>query len=103
VIAMHLEDLLVGLGHKVARLVTRLEPAMKFARTEAIDFAVLDVNIAGEKSFPVADILRERGIPFIFASGYGSQGLKDSYATDLVAQKPYEPKELERLIALALA
>ena len=84
-------------------MATRVEKGLELARGELIDFAILDINVAGKRSFPVADILRERGIPFIFATGYGSQGLMGDYDNELVVQKPFEAKELEPLIVKALS
>lgn len=101
-VAMHLEDLLIELGHEVIALATRLEKAMSLAREGDIDFAILDLNLAGTKSFPVADILRERGIPFLFATGYGSDGLVDGYREELTLGKPYDPADLQTTMARAI-
>ena len=102
-VAMHLEELLVELGHQVVGLAGRLDRAVALAREGEIDLAFLDINVAGEPSFPVADILRKRGIRFIFATGYGAQGLVDGYRHELTLRKPFEPQALERAIARALA
>ena len=80
----------------------RIDTAIELARNSDIDFAVLDVNVGGSKSFPVADILRQRGIPFAFASGYGAEGLMDGYRDSPALRKPYGQKDLERTIAQAL-
>lgn len=80
---------------------TRIYEAMKLARESDIDFAILDINVAGAKSFPVADILRERDIAFVFATGYGAEGFLDGYRGHPTVRKPYEPHELERAIARA--
>lgn len=100
-IAMDLEDALTALGHGVFGNVTRLDKAMHLAREADIDFAILDIDLAGEPSFPVAAILRERAIPFIFTSGYGDSGLVDGYRDDPTLSKPFAPHELERAIATA--
>lgn len=100
-VAMHLEDLLVELGYQVVGPAIRFSEAMDFARREKIDFAVLDVNLAGTNSFPVAEVLRHRGIPFVFATGYGAQGISEQYGDQPVLQKPYEPQDLERALAAA--
>jgi DNA-binding response OmpR family regulator len=102
-IAMHLEDVLTGLGHAVAAIATRIDRAMVLARDGDIDFAILDINVAGSLSFPVADILRRRAIPFVFASGYGAQGLAGDHRSALVLKKPYELRNLERVMSQALA
>ena len=57
-----------------------MDKALLFARTLDIDFAILDINVAGFQSFPVADILRGRSISFMFATGYGAAGLIDGSA-----------------------
>lgn len=99
-IAMNLEDMLNELGHEVVGQTTRIDKAMELARESDIDFAVLDINLAGKKSFPVADILRQRGIPFAFATGNGPEGLMDGYRDLPVLQKPYAQEDLKRTIAL---
>jgi two-component SAPR family response regulator len=99
-LALHLEDLLTELGCEVVGQFTRIDGAMKFARESEIDFAVLDINVAGTMSFPIADVLRERGIPFAFASGYGAEGLIDGYRDVPALRKPYAQDELERTIAM---
>ena len=98
-LALHLEDMLTALGHEVIGQATRIGMAMELARESDIDFAVLDINVAGKKSFPVADILRERGIPFAFATGYGVEGLMDGYRHFPALQKPYAQEDLEQTIA----
>jgi two-component SAPR family response regulator len=97
-VAMHLEDLLTEMGHQVIGSCGRLNEAMALARDAEIDFAVLDINLAGAQSFPVADILRQRGIPFVFTSGYGSEGLVDDYHAETTLRKPYEPQALKHVI-----
>lgn len=97
-IAFALEDLLTDLGCEVVGPVFRVRDAMQLAREAVIDGAILDVNIAGEEVFPVADILEARGIPFIFTTGYGTAGLRPSDLGHPVLQKPYP---VERLLHLA--
>ena len=101
-VAMHLEDLLIALGHAVVGLATRIDKALILARDGDIDFAILDVNVAGTQSFSVASILRQRGIPFIFATGYGVEGLIDGYRDELALRKPYQEEDLESVIQQAL-
>ena len=63
-IAMLLEDMLEDLGHELVRVANRLEDAVAAAGTEAIDLAILDLNLGGVLTYPAADALAERGIPF---------------------------------------
>jgi CheY-like chemotaxis protein len=94
-VAMNIEDMLLELGHEVAGIASRLEPALALAREGRFDLAMLDVNLAGDRSFPVADLLIERGIPFLFATGYGLDGIDERYRDRPVLQKPFRARDLE--------
>lgn len=100
-IALQLESSLIELGHNVEAIATRMDRAVLLASTIDIDFAILDVNVAGAVSFPVADILRHRGISFMFATGYGTPGLAAGYRDEVTLLKPYGPQELARGMAHA--
>ena len=102
-VAMNIEDMLLDLGHAVAGLASRLEPALSLAREGEFDLAMLDVNLAGETSFPVAEILAGRRIPFLFATGYGIKGIAEEYRTYPVLQKPFRAQDLEQALELASA
>jgi CheY-like chemotaxis protein len=98
-VAMNIEDMLLELGHEVAGIASRLEPALALARDGAFDVAMLDVNLAGDRSFPVADLLIARGVPFLFATGYGLGGIDEKYRDRPVLQKPFRAAELEAAVA----
>jgi CheY-like chemotaxis protein len=102
-IAMNVEDMLLDLGHEVAGIAGRLGPALSLAREGEFDFALLDVNLAGSFSFPVAAILRDRNIPFVFATGYGMKGMIEEFQSFTVLQKPFRALELEQAMARALS
>jgi DNA-binding response OmpR family regulator len=102
-VAMFLEDLLIGMGHEVVGPASRLATAMEYARDSAIDFAVLDVNLAGETSFPVAELLRERGVPFVFATGYGTEGMAAGHCDERTLRKPYAAEDLRLAIEFGIA
>lgn len=87
-LAMLLQDMLEDAGYRVVKA-ARLPAALELAGSEAFDAAVLDVNIAGKEVFPVADELRHRGVPFLFASGYGDKGVPGEYRDAPILQKPY--------------
>lgn len=97
IIASFLEDALLDLGCEVIGPALTMEDALRLAREAAIDGAGLDINIAGEKSYAVADILAARGLPFVFMTGYGKAGLRESDRGRPVLQKPYN---LERLVEI---
>jgi CheY-like chemotaxis protein len=93
-VAMNIEDMLIELGHEVAGIASRLDAALGAAGGGGFDAAVLDVNLAGERSFPVANLLAARGIPFLFATGYGAQGIEEDYRGWPVLQKPFRAADL---------
>jgi CheY-like chemotaxis protein len=88
-VALLIEDMLVELGVIIVASVARLVDAREVARTAEIDFALLDVNLNGEMVFPVAHILRERQIPFMFSTGYGAGGPNKQFDDVPVIGKPF--------------
>jgi len=93
-IAMMLEDMLADLGHKVAGIAMRLPQAMNLAKDVEADIAILDINLDGRKSFPAAEVLRQRGVKLIFASGYGSAGLEAPFLEEVIVKKPFEANDI---------
>jgi CheY-like chemotaxis protein len=98
-VAMNIEEMLLDLGHEVAGLAGRVAPALALAQEGRFDAAMLDVNLAGEPSFAVADLLIERGIPFLFATGYAPSGIEERYRGFPVLQKPFRTGELGQALA----
>jgi hypothetical protein len=76
-LALNIEDMLTELGHHVVATATRIDKSLSLAQVTEFDLAVLDINLAGSNTFQVADILRKRGLPFIFTTGYGADGYAD--------------------------
>ena len=76
----------------------RLEPSLSLAAEGDFDLAMLDVNLAGELSFPIADVLGKRGIPYLFATGYGIKGVEEAYRSAPVLQKPFRAIELAQAL-----
>lgn len=91
------EDMLLDLGCEV-EVAMRLDKAIDLARGADLDMAILDVNLGETCSYPVADALFKRGIPFIFATGYGLSGIEPAYQAIPVMQKPYQVAQMERLL-----
>ena len=103
-IAMLVEDMLADLGCSVVGPAHGLEAALEIARSDnAIDAALLDVNLAGQPVFAVADALRAKGVPAIFSTGYGEAGLRDVDQGSPVLQKPFRAGDLARALTEALA
>jgi CheY-like chemotaxis protein len=94
-VAMLVEEYLTDFGCAPPCSVSRVGKALKTLKSTEIDAAVLDVNVAGESVAPIAEALEERGVPFIFASGYGRSGVDERWASKPVLQKPFSAKELQ--------
>jgi CheY-like chemotaxis protein len=101
-VAMMIEDMLEDLGCEVVASVGRLAEAREVATAAEIDFAMLDVNVAGQLVFPVAEILRDRGIPVLFSTGYGASGLPSEFDGHQVLSKPFSQAQLQQKMALTL-
>ncbi|MET0258035.1 MAG: response regulator [Methylobacterium sp.] len=97
-VAMLAEDMLIDLGCEVT-VAMRLDKALAIARTGSFDLAVLDVNLGVQRSYPIADVLFERGVRFLFATGYGFAGLELPYRTVPVVQKPYRLEQMHDILS----
>ncbi|MEA2998914.1 MAG: hypothetical protein QOH04_3254 [Sphingomonadales bacterium] len=86
---MALEDMLQQLGCVVVGPALGLTSALQLAGAQQLDAAVLDINLGGDRSFAVADVLRARSVPFLFATGYGYSGLEPRFSDAAVIAKPY--------------
>lgn len=96
-VAMLLEELLAEAGYRVLPAAT-LSGATALAATETIHVAVLDVRLGRDDSFPLAEQLRARGVPFLFASGHGRDGIPRRFADIPVLQKPYDMAALKHAL-----
>lgn len=97
-VSMLIEDMLHDLGCIVVGPASRLEDAIALVESAELDCAVLDVNLGGQPIFPLADLLRQRGAPFAFATGYGDAGLRDADKGSPVLQKPFREVDLARIL-----
>ena len=89
-VSMLLEAMLEDLGCIVVGPAGRIAEATQLLQApDAIDVALLDVNVAGEQVFPVAEALKAAGKPFAFSTGYGEAGVDDGWRGALSLQKPY--------------
>ncbi len=102
-IRMLLEDMLADLGYEIAGAVGTIAEASELAATADLHCAILDVNVAGQQIYPVADILAKRGVPFVFVSGYGEGSLAEPYRDRPALQKPFQAEQIERTLAELLA
>ena len=103
-IAIMMEEAVAKMGHTIVGPFADVEAALTAASREPLDLALLDVNLAGSLIFGVADMLRERGIPYILLTGYGLESIPAEYRDAPTLQKPIEPEQLRKSIdSLALA
>ena len=100
-IRMLLQDMLDDLGHTLAGEAGQLDEALALAKQADFDIAILDVNLNGQPISPVVEVLVARGLPFVFATGYGQRGVPEQYRRIPTLQKPFQADALA--VALAAA
>jgi len=89
IISFLLEDMLSELGARDVRTAANVSSALAMIDAQKPDFAVLDVNLGGERAYPIAERLESEGVPFVFTTGYGKSGLDPRWAAKAVVQKPF--------------
>jgi CheY-like chemotaxis protein len=89
-IRMMVADMLEELGHTILAEAGRLDEALELAQSTDFDLAILDVNLDGKTVTPVALLIEGRGLPIIFATGYGAAGLPEEFKDCPALQKPFE-------------
>lgn len=99
IIAMTAEDMIEDMGGIVAGTAASLAEALAVAPRDDFDVAMLDINLNGEMSLPIADMLVAARRPFVFTTGYGSAGPGDRFAGIPVLKKPYDADALARAIS----
>jgi CheY-like chemotaxis protein len=99
---MLIEDILADGGATVVGPAGRVAKALDLLGREEVDAALLDVNLAGENTAPVAEELRRRGIPFAFATGYGAAGLPEGFAGQPFLQKPFQERDIHEVLSRVL-
>jgi CheY-like chemotaxis protein len=102
-ILFNLHDMLEELGCVVVASAARIHDALAKAGSQSFDAAILDVNVAGERIDPVADLLANRGIPFFFVTGYGRQSMPAAHRQRLAVSKPYQADDLRTALGAVLA
>src|SRR5665213_387565 len=98
-VALLLEDMLAELGHTVIGPVARVKRALDMIQREEIDLAIRDVNINGENTYSIADVLAARDVPFLFLTGSANKSLHEPHQDRPPSQKPFQRHDLERLFA----
>ena len=101
-ISMLLEDMLLDFGCTVVGPAARLSTALEMAEGETYEVAILDVNVAGEPIYPVAEAIAKRHLPLVFSTGYGGAGIREPFRDRPVVQKPFSQADLKRTLIGAL-
>ena len=101
-IRMMVADMLEELGFSVAAEAGEINEAMRLAQSTEFDLAILDVNVNGKVISPVAEVIQGLGRPFIFATGYGAQGLPEEFRNRPTLQKPFQMETLAQVLASTL-
>jgi CheY-like chemotaxis protein len=102
IIAAFVEDILEELGATVVGPAFSVAQALKLADTATLDAALLDVNVREESIVPVRDLLRGRGIPVVFATGYGAERSREVTDGALVVDKPYSRDRIAKALSDSL-
>ena len=97
-VAMMMKDLIADFGFRVVGPFGTVTDALEALDRHQLVGAVLDVNLAGEKIYPVAEQLSGRGVPFVFVTGYASDAIEDRFAGVPVLQKPVDGTALRRAL-----
>jgi CheY-like chemotaxis protein len=103
IVSFLLEDMLTELGCATVLHAGRVQEALALLRERKPDAAVLDVNLAGEYAYPVAERLVEEHVPFVFTTGYGRSGIPSDWASRQVVQKPFSMDALAAALRMAIA
>jgi len=102
-VSLLIEEVLTDSGCIIVGPYDRVPRALEAARTLDLDAAVLDVNLAGMKVYPVAEMLSDRGIPFLLLSGYGPGAVPAEHPSWPVCSKPFKNEELIAMLAQQIA
>ena len=102
-VMMAIEDMLADLGCTSVTVAANIEGALSTIAANMFDLATLDVNLNGTRSYPIADALDARHIPFVFSTGYGEHGIDQGYGGHLVLNKPYSCTQFNRVVMDLLA
>lgn len=97
-IAMLVEDMLMELGYEVVGVASSLKEGETMVTSKTFDAVLLDVSLQGEKSFPIAEMLEKKGIPFVFSSGFDSTEIGANFSSRPLLRKPFKLSELEEIL-----
>ena len=97
-----IQDMMADLGCENVKAASTIDQAIALVDSEFFDVAMLDLNLNGIKSYPVADALTAHGIPFFFATGYNTPAVLEGYRDRPVLKKPFKAEVLESILSLMM-
>lgn len=102
-VLMTIESMLADLGCESIAAAATAAKAIELTKSQVFDLAMLDLNLDGHQSYAVADKLAALGVPFVFSTGYGSDGVSEDYRDRPVLRKPYQADVMARILGDLLA
>jgi|ERR1700758_735267 CheY-like chemotaxis protein len=100
-ISMFIEDTLTDLGCIAVGIASGFQDAMDKLSSVTFDVAILDVNLNGTHTYPLAECLKEKRVPFVFSTGYGSSGVPEAFRSVPILSKPFKDGDLRRALQSA--
>lgn len=101
-VLLNVEDMLADLGCTSVCAAANADQALALIEAQTFDAAMVDVNLDGIQSYPVADALAARGVPFVFSTGYSGESLDDGYRHRPVLGKPFRDAQLAEMLTRLL-
>jgi CheY-like chemotaxis protein len=101
-ILMMIEDMLADLGCESVVVASKVGPAISLIEGQEFDAAMLDMNLNGIESYPVADALAARDVPYFFSTGNSLTDMKDGYRDQDVLKKPFTFEQLSNMLSRSL-
>lgn len=102
-VLMNIESALADFGCTSVAVAATVDQALALLRAQNFDLAMLDANLDGKSSSPIADVLAAKGVPFVFSTGYRNPHLGGYHGNRPVLMKPYRDEQLAEVFARLLA
>ena len=101
-ILMMIEDMLADLGCESIAVASKIDPALSLIDGQEFDTAMLDMNLNGIESYPIADALTARDVPYFFSTGNSVSNVKYGYRDQDVLKKPFTFEQLSNMLSRSL-
>jgi CheY-like chemotaxis protein len=101
-ILMMIEDMLADLGCESVAVASKIDQAITLIDDQVFDAAMLDLNLNGMESYPIADALTARDVPYFFSTGNSLTNVKDGYRDQDVLKKPFTFDQLSSMLSRSL-